>query len=448
MALCKLCEDEEPLPKLIPTKDFNTTGLVNHLVSKHHVLMVVPNSVNTGSYSGVGAKASAKKTSSAKSQITDYFKSNFTMDSLVAELVAKDGISFNTIAKSRPLRRLFNSEFGQLPSSHVTIRRRFVKFAEDIKCAKKKTIQAYIKAGGKYSITLDEWTSGNNRRYLNVNIHDSNSEFVNLGLEPIPASFKSEDCLKLVEKRLESFGLKLQTDIVERTARIQKKCRMLSESEWTDIEEDNQSISDADEIHKEQVFSNGSESDCVSESAFDLSKSDNLELQEAVMKNALDKIRATSKLFRKSPLKNNLLQKQIVRDRVEIEEARECSEDDLSSEDTCEAEKLRKDLLVDGKVLKRYLLPLLERLVPATQDYPNSDEDVSSFCAKRRRAEPQSQIIDPNLPLRERIKLRKACLLEKPSCDEIPELPDNSLTNVLKGEIQKFQESGNKPKRG
>ncbi|CAG7656076.1 unnamed protein product, partial [Allacma fusca] len=110
------------------------------------------------------------------------------MDSLVAELVAKDGIYFNTIAKTRPLRRHFNSEFGQLPSSHVTIRRRFVKFAEDIKCAKKKTIQACIKAGGKYSITLDDWTSGNNMRYLNVNIHDSNSEFVNLGLEPIPAS--------------------------------------------------------------------------------------------------------------------------------------------------------------------------------------------------------------------------------------------------------------------
>ncbi|CAG7818711.1 unnamed protein product [Allacma fusca] len=75
-----------------------------------------------------------------------------------------------------------------------------------------------------------------------------------------------------------------------------------------------------------------------------------------------------------------------------------CSEDESSSEDICETEKLRKHLLVDG-VLKRYLLPLLERLVPGTQDYPISEEDVSSFCAKRRRAVPQSQINDSNLPL-------------------------------------------------
>ncbi|CAG7818710.1 unnamed protein product [Allacma fusca] len=260
MALSKLCEDEEPLHKLIPTKDFNTTGLVNHLVFKHHVLKVFPNSLNSGSDSGVGAKASTQKTSFGK-------------------------------PKSRPLRRLLNSEFGQIPSSHpVTIIRRFVKFA--------KTIQAYIKAGGKYIITLDEWTS-----------------------EPIPASFKSEDCRKLVEKRLESLGLKLQTDIIFSTndgANMMKKFGIISkiinqlcfahgmhlsvmdtlykarkdrpnskkvqnvieepESVWTDIEEDNQSKGNADEIHKEQVSSDESENDCESESAFDLSKSDNLEL--------------------------------------------------------------------------------------------------------------------------------------------------------------------------
>ena len=46
----------------------------------------------------------------------------------------------------------------------------------------------------KFSLTLDEWTSMQNRRYLNINIHGI-GYFWNLGLVRIRGSFTAERCL-------------------------------------------------------------------------------------------------------------------------------------------------------------------------------------------------------------------------------------------------------------
>ncbi|CAG7825670.1 unnamed protein product, partial [Allacma fusca] len=136
------------------------------------------------------------------------------MDSTISELVSKDGISFRTIAKSSALRRLFKSEFGNLPKCHTAIRRRFMAYGEQIQTEKIAQIQKYLAGGGKYSLTIDEWTAKNNRRYLNINIHDKNSFRLNLGLEPIPTEFTSVECLRLVKKRLSKYGIDLLTHIV------------------------------------------------------------------------------------------------------------------------------------------------------------------------------------------------------------------------------------------
>ena len=64
-----------------------------------------------------------------------------------------------------------------------------------------------IKSKGQYfSLTLDEWTSLQNKRYLNINIHGIGF-FWNLGLVRIKGRFSSEACSKLISFKLKEFRI-------------------------------------------------------------------------------------------------------------------------------------------------------------------------------------------------------------------------------------------------
>lgn len=67
-------------------------------------------------------------------------------------------------------------------------------------------IKSHNDKSGKFSPTLDEWTSLRNRRYLNINIH-FNKLFVNLGLVKIEGSCTAEVTINLVDSKLSEFTL-------------------------------------------------------------------------------------------------------------------------------------------------------------------------------------------------------------------------------------------------
>ncbi|CAG7827603.1 unnamed protein product, partial [Allacma fusca] len=90
MALCKLCQGSGA-PKLIPTTDYNTTGLVTHLECNHQISLGL-RTPNSAPVADAGQPVNPPIAPAAR--VTNYFKSVVTMDSLIAELVAKDGISF------------------------------------------------------------------------------------------------------------------------------------------------------------------------------------------------------------------------------------------------------------------------------------------------------------------------------------------------------------------
>ena len=71
-------------------------------------------------------------------------------------------------------------------------------------------------SGKKFSITLDEWTSKRNHRYLNISVHHLAEDF-NLGLVPIAGSCDAQRTLELISGRLKIFNLNLETDIVAAT---------------------------------------------------------------------------------------------------------------------------------------------------------------------------------------------------------------------------------------
>ena len=68
-------------------------------------------------------------------------------------------------------------------------------------------------SGQRFSITLDEWTSTRNRRYMTVNLHGRGT-FWNLGLARVEGSMPAEKCIELLDKKLAEFELNLSDDIV------------------------------------------------------------------------------------------------------------------------------------------------------------------------------------------------------------------------------------------
>ena len=64
----------------------------------------------------------------------------------------------------------------------------------------------------RFVSTFDEWT-GKNRRYLTINVHTSNADFINLGMARVWSSQKAETILELAAKRFKDFGLAMD-DIV------------------------------------------------------------------------------------------------------------------------------------------------------------------------------------------------------------------------------------------
>ena len=59
-------------------------------------------------------------------------------------------------------------------------------------------ITTKISSGSRLSVSLDEYRSVRNRRYLNINLHLS-TKFLNLGMTPITQSLSTEKIVDLVE---------------------------------------------------------------------------------------------------------------------------------------------------------------------------------------------------------------------------------------------------------
>jgi len=88
-----------------------------------------------------------------------------------------------------------------------------IKYGKMVQQKYKEELE-YLKSQGKqFTLTFDEWTSTKNRRYLNVNIHIK-SDFWNLGLARVKGSLPFEICIKLVEERLQIYGISFHEDII------------------------------------------------------------------------------------------------------------------------------------------------------------------------------------------------------------------------------------------
>ena len=218
-ANCKLCSNVS-----LKCKGSSTSGLLRHLRSKHNITISIKRPFNN-----IPVREAKKQTT-----ISDYKKSP-PLQELVAKMAAIDGIPFHVIENSDFIRKSLAAQGYKLSQRHGSAQEQTSLFFMEAKSTMKAELAARKEIEEKFCLSLDEYTSIANKRYLNVNIHGANSKVWNLGLLRIRHSMPAELLLRLVSARLAEFGLDFQTDIfasVTDGAQIMKKFGHLSPADY------------------------------------------------------------------------------------------------------------------------------------------------------------------------------------------------------------------------
>lgn len=346
-ALCKVITCK----KILKIAGGSTKGLHTHLLSIHKIKL-------TSQESSLSTTPSTSKEllepKNKKPKITSYFpttsKKDECLPEVFARMAAKDGISFNTICNSSDIRAgLVARGFKNVPKSRNTIRKMVLDYYEQVKKLVIKEIIDQISRGFKFSLTLDEWTSFGNCRYMNVNVHELKS-YWNLGLIRILGSMPAEKCVSLLNERLNNFKIKLEDDIIGITtdgASVMKKLGKIIESdqqlcfahalqlavisvlykndpnylEIDEILDDEHTTFASLENHSDEEKDNdcindyaSEEEDCIQDSnnSFLFNETSEVTIKHQVFGPVITKVRKIVKIFKRSPTKNeNYLQKYV-----------------------------------------------------------------------------------------------------------------------------------------
>ena len=203
-AICKYCSAN------IGCKGSSTSGLIRHLSAIHPEKAIK----RKESEANLEAGPETSKISKIKTQptICNYVKRQ-SMAEIVARLCSLDGFSISGICKSLFIRESLSARGFQLPKSKTHVMKLVHVYYELVKLETIKKINMYTKENSLLSLTLDEWTSFKNRRYLNVNVHYSDGSYDNLGLIRIYGSCSAEVLKDLLQKKLSIFKINL-SDVV------------------------------------------------------------------------------------------------------------------------------------------------------------------------------------------------------------------------------------------
>ena len=319
---------------VLSIKGGSTKGLLTHLKTKHCIQD--PSKKRSGeSHEEPGTSQSSSSLSSEsapdlkRSKISSYFNApREDSGTIIARMVAKDGLPFRVFITSSDLRAALHARGVQVPKSAKTVQQRVMDFADAIQEQIKNELHERRQSGERFSLTMDEWTGGNNRRYANVNVHMSDRTMHNLGLLRIKGSFTSELCVDFIENWIATFGLALRTDIVSCTtdgASVMVKFGKLIDSEHQLCYAHGVHLAVTDILyrkcheitHVDATSEEDEEDDSDDEELLDgglqceFENSRPRELLVDSVKDLINRVRCIVRIFRKSPRKNDVLQKLI-----------------------------------------------------------------------------------------------------------------------------------------
>ena len=183
-----------------------------------------------------------------------------------------------------------------------------------------------LKGNSRFSVTMDEYTSVPCRRYTNINVHCQN-DVIKLGLIRMRDSCGAEKFFQLLEKQLAHFGItNMQISIVSIVsdgASVMKKFGKISQLDHQlcyahgvhlavcDVLYKNRSVThiageDYDDDQDEEMYEEGF--GIVTPTI----ASNKVPVFNLEIENVLRKVRKVVKIFRKSPVKNEVLRKYVL----------------------------------------------------------------------------------------------------------------------------------------
>ncbi len=352
-------------------KESSTSTLKYHLQNRHKI--------KVGPQPGA-ARASEttepEASNRAQTQITDHFRGQgvTSEEKMLSHLAAVDGLSFHTLANSKALRQLWRGQGYKVPTCDKTIKKMVMQHSDKLQAQLKKDISSQKEKGKRFSLSMDEWTSGRNRRYAALNLHAEGTIHL-LGLIRISGSMPAEKGKDLIIKKLEEFNLDLEEDILGITtdgATVMRKMGRLLPIEHQVCTQHGLHLAVTDVFYKEKE-NHGEESDQGSDDE-DAAEVEEEEPVQVEVRNTMElndrfaplinRVRKISKSFRRSPLKNDLLEKK------------------------CQDHGLRpKPLLYDTKTRWNSMLAMLKRFLSlkeviqeilvemdSAQDFPSEEE--------------------------------------------------------------------------
>lgn len=302
--------------KKLCCKGGSTSGLSRHLKNKHSL-----------SLDSEEQPCSKKKAKFQQKSIMSFVSvEKESLQSIVSQLAAVDGFSIHAICKSKFIRESLCSKGFRLPLAESSIMGLIHCQNKIIQKEIRSKIEMKLQCNTRFSVTLDEYTSVRCRRYMNVNIHYQN-EHINLGLIRMLGSCNAEKILQLLEKHLADVGIiNMQTSIVSIVsdgASVMKKLGTISKVDHQLCYAHGLHLAVCDILYKSRsvayaAVEDDNDEDGQDEENFDESLTTatpttketpvfNLEIEDV-----LKKVRKLVKVFRKSAVKNEVLQKYVV----------------------------------------------------------------------------------------------------------------------------------------
>ena len=105
---------------------------------------------------------------------------------------------------------------GKIVKSHTTVAKYVTNFASKKREELSKNLKKSIENGVRFSLTADEVTLLNCKRYLNITLKTP-TEKINLGLKRMEGPHPAEKIIECLTDMLAIFGLNMTQDIVSVT---------------------------------------------------------------------------------------------------------------------------------------------------------------------------------------------------------------------------------------
>ena len=240
---------------------------------------------------------------------------------MISRLTAEDGFSFHGIVRSQFIRRSLNEKGYSPPLCPKTAARLVISFSKSIKENLSRQISGLLLKGTRFSISLDEYTSCHNRRFMNINLHTKEC-FWNLGMQRISGSMPAEKVVEMVSHKLLEYGLVLSKHIVATVndgASVMVKYGKLIEPEQQLCYAHGIHLAVCDFLYSptssfiekmpldEEEFSD----DAITDLDGGIDYSIPPPLLREWIEEVISKVRRIVRLFKRSPVKNSILQKYV-----------------------------------------------------------------------------------------------------------------------------------------